>query len=80
MLFFHFDGTDNSPNDTYAPEHSASSITNALKSHLLVGGRVKNHIDTTPTQLSLRTFYYAAGWNKKSMRLLPLNPAMWPIF
>ncbi|GGN38512.1 MULTISPECIES: T6SS phospholipase effector Tle1-like catalytic domain-containing protein [Marinomonas] len=58
-LFFHFDGTDNSPNDAYAPEHSVSSITNVLKSHLLLGGRVKNHIDTTPTHLPHRSFYYA---------------------
>ena len=48
-LFFHFDGTDNSPDDAYAPEHSVSSITNVLKSHRLLGGRVNNH----------RSFYYA---------------------
>ncbi|NLU96907.1 hypothetical protein B6N13_02190 [Marinomonas sp. UCMA 3892] len=59
MLFFHFDGTDNSPNDACAPEHSISSITNVLKSHLLLGGRVKNQIDITPTCLPYRSFYYA---------------------
>ncbi|MBU2415554.1 MAG: DUF2235 domain-containing protein [Gammaproteobacteria bacterium] len=59
MLFFHFDGTDNSPNDACAPEHSISSISNVLKSHLLLGGRVKNHIDITPTCLPYRSFYYA---------------------
>lgn len=59
MLFFHFDGTDNSPNDAFAPEHSLSSITNVLKSHLLLGGRVKRPIDITPTHLPHRSFYYA---------------------
>ena len=59
ILFFHFDGTDNSPNNAYAPEHSISSITNVLKSHVLLGGRVKNHIDITPTYLPHRSFYYA---------------------
>ncbi|MCW8354471.1 DUF2235 domain-containing protein [Marinomonas pontica] len=59
MLFFHFDGTDNSPNDAYAPEHILSSITNVLKSHLLLGGRVQNHTNTTPNHLPHRSFYYA---------------------
>ena len=59
MLFFHFDGTDNSPNDAYAPEHSLSSITNVLKSHVLLGGRVNNHLDITPKCLPHRSFYYA---------------------
>ena len=59
MLFFHFDGTDNSPNDACAPEHSISSITNVLKSHLLLGGRVKNHIGITCQYETHRSFYYA---------------------
>ncbi|RBP83264.1 T6SS phospholipase effector Tle1-like catalytic domain-containing protein [Marinomonas rhizomae] len=59
MLFFHFDGTDNSPNDAYAPVHSLSSITNVLKSHLLLGGRIQNHINSTPTHSPHRSFYYA---------------------
>ncbi|MBU0791848.1 MAG: DUF2235 domain-containing protein [Gammaproteobacteria bacterium] len=59
MLFFHFDGTDNSPNDAYSPEYRISSITNVLKSHVLLGGRVKNHIDITSTHLPHRSFYYA---------------------
>ena len=59
MLFFHFDGTDNSPNDAYVPERSISSITNVLKSHVLLGGRVKNHIDITAAHLPHRSFYYA---------------------
>lgn len=59
MLFFHFDGTDNSPNDAYAPEHSISSITNVLKSHLLLGGRLNNHIDSPSSHLPYRSFYYA---------------------
>jgi uncharacterized protein (DUF2235 family) len=58
MLFFHFDGTDNSPNVAFAPEHSLSSITNVLKSHLLLGGRVKHPIDITPTHFPHRSFYY----------------------
>lgn len=59
MLFFHFDGTDNSPNDAYAPEHSISSITNVLKSHLLLGGRLQSHTNTTLNHLPYRSFYYA---------------------
>tara|TARA_R110001606_G_scaffold386623_1_gene550758 strand:- start:749 stop:1009 length:261 start_codon:yes stop_codon:yes gene_type:complete len=59
MLSFHFDGTDNSPNDAYAPEHSLASITNVLKSHLLLGGPAKNHIDITPNHLPHSSFYYA---------------------
>lgn len=59
MLFFHFDGTDNSPNDAYAPEHNSSSITNVLKSHLLLGGRIINRTNTMPTNLPHRSFYYA---------------------
>jgi hypothetical protein len=78
-LFFHFDGTDNSPNDTYAPEHSVSSITNVLKSHLLLGGRVKNHIDITPNRIAAFTTLASApmaiDWNKKSTRRLPSNRA-----
>lgn len=58
-LFFHFDGADNSPNDAYAPEHSISSITNVLKSHLLLGDHLNNHIDSTPSHLPYRSFYYA---------------------
>jgi hypothetical protein len=59
MLFFHFDGTDNSPNNAYSPEHSISSITNVLKPHMLLGGHVKNHIDITTTHLPHHSFYYA---------------------
>ncbi|RCX00353.1 DUF2235 domain-containing protein [Marinomonas foliarum] len=59
-LFFHFDGTDNSPNDACAPEHNISSITNVLKSHLLLGGRLQSHTNTTSNHLPYRSFYYAA--------------------
>ncbi|RDL44065.1 hypothetical protein DN730_10540 [Marinomonas piezotolerans] len=59
MLFFHFDGTDNCPNDAYASSSSIISITNVLKSHLLLGGRIKDHPGVTPTHSTHRSFYYA---------------------
>ena len=58
-LFFHFDGTDNSPNDAFAPAHSVSSITNVLKSHLLLGGQLQPHTNSAPTHSPHRSFYYA---------------------
>jgi uncharacterized protein (DUF2235 family) len=59
MLFFHFDGTDNSPDDAYTSEHSISSITNVLKSHLLLGGQLQHQTNNAPTYLPHRSFYYA---------------------
>ncbi|MGO3738701.1 MAG: T6SS phospholipase effector Tle1-like catalytic domain-containing protein [Marinomonas foliarum] len=59
MLFFHFDGTDNSPNDAFAPAHSVSSITNVLKSHLLLGGQLQPQTNSAPTHSPHRSFYYA---------------------
>ena len=59
MLFFHFDGTANSPNDAYKPKHSISNITNVLKSHLLLGGRLKHHTTHNTAHLAHRSFYYA---------------------
>ena len=47
-LFFHFDGTENDLDDAFAPADSASSLTNVLKSHLLLG-----------VQPHHRSFYYA---------------------
>ncbi|RBO85727.1 T6SS phospholipase effector Tle1-like catalytic domain-containing protein [Marinomonas aquiplantarum] len=62
ILFFHFDGTDNSPKDAYSSEQSISSITNVLKSHLLLGGHIKHHTthkrDTTLIHSCHRSFYY----------------------
>ncbi|NVK73392.1 MAG: DUF2235 domain-containing protein [Oceanospirillaceae bacterium] len=58
MLFFHFDGTGNSPIDAYEAQ-SLTSITNVLKSHLLLGGQLKHHTTHSPAYLSHRSFYYA---------------------
>ena len=55
-LFFHFDGTDNAPEDAQKFEYDDISITNVLKSHLLLGGRVSaDH----PLPNGGHSFYYA---------------------
>ena len=56
ILFFHFDGTDNDPDDAFAPANNVYSITNVLKSHLILGLHTHH-----------RSFYYAGigtygGW------------------
>ena len=56
-LFFHFDGTDNRPEDAYAPVTTTSSITNVLKSHLLLGGQLNQSTRLT-TSANHKTFYY----------------------
>jgi hypothetical protein len=38
VLFFHFDGTSNDAEAADAPLHEDESISNVLKSHLLLGG------------------------------------------
>lgn len=75
-LFFHFDGTDNSPNDAYAPEHSASSITNVLKSHLLLGGQLQHQTNSAPTHSPHRSFYYAGIGTYGSWLEQKLNAAL----
>ncbi|MBM6551065.1 T6SS phospholipase effector Tle1-like catalytic domain-containing protein [Marinomonas ostreistagni] len=57
-LFFHFDGTGNSPQDAFTPPDQLSSITNVLKSHLLLGGQLKHHQGLSPRHLDHKTFYY----------------------
>ena len=58
MLFFHFDGTSNGPDDLFTPPNSLCTITNVLKSHLLLGGRIPNCKIKLPQQADLKTFYY----------------------
>lgn len=59
ILFFHFDGTTNKPADAYAPSFKDESISNVLKSHLLLGGG----LDCADGRLQLpsphRSFYYS---------------------
>lgn len=59
VLFFHFDGTTNDPSDAYAAHQLDQSITNVLKSHLLLGGGLDvadGHLSST---VMGRSFYYA---------------------
>ncbi|WP_067223308.1 phospholipase effector Tle1 domain-containing protein [Marinomonas gallaica] len=59
VLFFHFDGTCNAPSDAYAPPNADESISNVLKSHLLLGGELDNSNGRLSIPSSNRSFYYA---------------------
>lgn len=59
ILFFHFDGTNNAPSDAFAPIHQDESITNVLKSHLLLGGGLNIADGRLSSNLPYRSFYYA---------------------
>lgn len=57
ILFFHFDGTDNEPADAFSTDES---ISNVLKSHLLLGGCIGEEAQSGQVQRdsSWRSFYY----------------------
>ncbi|SBT18940.1 hypothetical protein MGA5115_03101 [Marinomonas gallaica] len=59
ILYFHFDGTDNSPSDAPQSALSSVSISNVLKSHLLLGGH--SALGTTHSRLpnNSHSFYYS---------------------
>ena len=59
VLFFHFDGTGNEPEDAFAPESADESITNVLKSHLLLGGGLQQDDGRLSVDRPYRSFYYA---------------------
>ncbi len=63
VLFFNFDGTDNEPVDAmqnrrFLGNTEDDSITNVLKFHLLLGGKLVNKTGDTELKGGSRTFYY----------------------
>ena len=59
ILFFHFDGTCNDPEDAEHYHDQDVSITNVLKSHLLLGGRLAADSCTTRLSSGMMSFYYS---------------------
>lgn len=59
VLFFHFDGTGNGPQDAFSDDNSDQSITNVLKSHLLLGGSLESDSGRLSYDSPNRSFYYA---------------------
>ncbi|WP_067100810.1 phospholipase effector Tle1 domain-containing protein [Marinomonas atlantica] len=59
ILFFHFDGTTNEPADAYAPTFKDESISNVLKSHLLLGGGLEDTDGRLQVPSPHRSFYYS---------------------
>lgn len=59
ILFFHFDGTTNSPEDAYAQADQDESISNVLKSHLLMGGGLNASDGRLNVDSPNRSFYYS---------------------
>lgn len=59
FLFFHFDGTCNDPSDAYAASYEDESISNVLKSHVLMGGGLSPCDGRLGMSSSNRSFYYA---------------------
>lgn len=57
ILFFHFDGTDNEPQNAADFRTTDRSISNVLKSHLLLGGRA--HIRASLLPHGNISFYYS---------------------
>lgn len=59
ILFFHFDGTCNGPQDAFSSSDQDESISNVLKSHLLLGGGLQSEDGRLSVSSSNRSFYYA---------------------
>lgn len=59
ILFFHFDGTCNDPTDAVHDHEQDSSITNVLKSHLLLGGQLSSDSCMTRLPSGGVSFYYS---------------------
>lgn len=59
ILFFHFDGTTNCPADAFAPATEDESVSNVLKSHLLMGGGLNEAGGQLQVSSDYRSFYYA---------------------
>lgn len=59
ILFFHFDGTTNEPADAYALSFKDESISNVLKSHLLLGGGLDCEDGRLQRPSPHRSFYYS---------------------
>lgn len=59
ILFFHFDGTTNGPDDAYAHADQDESISNVLKSHLLMGGGLNVSDGRLNVDSPHRSFYYS---------------------
>lgn len=59
ILFFHFDGTNNGPEDAYSRPDQDESISNVLKSHLLMGGGLKTADGRLGVCSPNRSFYYS---------------------
>lgn len=59
ILFFHFDGTCNDPTDAALYHEQDSSITNVLKSHFLLGGRLSSGSCMTRLPSGGVSFYYS---------------------
>lgn len=59
ILFFHFDGTGNEPSDAFSASNKDESITNVLKSHLLLGGSLHRSDGCLSPHSTHRSFYYS---------------------
>ena len=59
ILFFHFDGTCNDPADAEGYHEQDVSITNVLKSHLLLGGNLSSTSRASRLPSGNVSFYYS---------------------
>ena len=69
-LFFHFDGTDNDPDDAFAPANSLYSITTYSNPTYYLAHNPTTAVSTTPASAPM-----AAGSSNALMPPSPSKPA-----
>ena len=78
-LIFCFDGTCNNPEDV-SDFFDDESISNILKLHILLGGKLSPHNDKSELIPAQHSFYYSGIGNRGNWLLRNINAAFAPTY